>query len=127
MLNNPEQTISEYFSALRAMDVDRWVNTFAPTATSNDPVGTPPLHGHDALRAFATGMFSLFQTVGLTEDNVFRIGNAAAVKWTGNGTGKNGKSVTFEGIDVIEVDASGKIILVNAYWDPAPVLATVQS
>jgi steroid delta-isomerase len=123
----PAQAISEYFAALRAMDIDRWVNTFAPTATSNDPVGTPALHGHEALRGFITGVFSLFKTVGLTENNVFLIGNTAAVKWTGAGEGKNGKSVHFEGIDVITVDDSGKISLVNAYWDPAPVIAEVQS
>ena len=123
----PDQAVSEYFAALRAMDADRWVDTFAPTATSNDPVGTPPLHGHEALHGFITGVFGLFKTVGLTENNVFRIGNTAAVKWTGHGVGKNGASVTFEGIDVITVDDSGKIVLVNAYWDPAPAIAAVQS
>jgi steroid delta-isomerase len=127
MPNTLETTVAEYFSALRAMDVDRWVATFAPTATSNDPVGAPPLHGHDALRAFATGMFGLFQNVGLTENSVFIAGNTAAVKWTGAGLGKKGASVTFEGIDVITVDDSAKIILVNAYWNPAPVLAAVQT
>jgi steroid Delta-isomerase len=122
-----EQAVAEYFAALRAMDADRWVATFAPTATSNDPVGTPPLQGHEAIRAFITGVFSLFENCGLTENNVFIAGNTAAVKWTGYGTGKNGRSVSFEGIDFITVDDSGKISLVDAYWDPAPVLATVQS
>jgi hypothetical protein len=31
------QAVAEYFSALRAMDVDRWVDTFAPDAESHDP------------------------------------------------------------------------------------------
>jgi steroid Delta-isomerase len=121
-----DQTVAEYFDALRAMDADRWVATFAPDAISNDPVGTPPLHGHEALRAFVTGVFSLFASFGLIENNVFLAGNTAAVKWTGKGKGKNGATVTFEGIDVITVDDSGKIILVNAYWDPNPILAAVQ-
>lgn len=123
----PAQAVSEYFAATRAMDADRWVDTFAPTATSYDPVGTPPLNGHEALHGFIAGVFSLFKTIGLTENNVFLNGNTAAVKWTGQGTGHNGKSVTFEGIDVITVDDSGKISLVNAYWDPTPVIAEVQS
>jgi steroid delta-isomerase len=130
MPNTPDQlaaTVAEYFAALRAMDADRWTATFAPTATTNDPVGTPAHTGHDDIHAFITGIFSLFNTVGLTEDHIFPAGNTYAVKWTGAGTGKNGKSVTFEGIDVITLDDSGKIALVNAYWDPTPVLTAVQS
>jgi len=122
-----EQTVAEYFSALRAMDIDRWVSTFAPNGVSHDPVGTPSLDGHDALRKFITGIFSLFETVGLTEDQTFIIGQTAAVKWTGRGKGRNGKEVTFEGIDVIECGADGKIALVKAYWNPAPVVAAVTS
>jgi steroid Delta-isomerase len=109
------------------MDVDRWVDTFAHDAESHDPVGTPPLVGHDALRQFLTEIFSVFETVGLTEDHIFVTGDTAAVKWTGLGRGRNGKDVIFEGIDVIECNSDGKIISVRAYWNPAPVVAEVTS
>jgi steroid delta-isomerase len=122
-----EQAIAEYFAAIRAMDVERWVNTFDANAVSHDPVGTPPMHGHEALRQFLTQINSGFDSLDLTEDNVFINGNSAAVKWTGKGLGRNGKSVTFEGVDVIECNDSGKIISVHAYWDPAPIMATIQS
>ena len=127
MPNTTAQTVAEYFAALRAMDVDRFVNAFAPDAVSHDPVGTPAHHGHDAIRAFFTGVASLFETFGLTENHVFIIGNSAAVKWTGNGIGRNGKTITFEGIDVLEVNPEGKISEVHAYSDPAPVMASLQS
>jgi steroid Delta-isomerase len=122
-----EQAVAEYFAAIRAMDVERWVNTFDATAVSHDPVGTPPMHGHEALRQFLTQVNSGFDTLGLTEDNVFINGHSAAVKWTGKGIGRNGKSVTFEGVDVIECNEAGKIVNVHAYWDPGPVMATIQS
>jgi steroid delta-isomerase len=121
------QAVAEYFAALRAMDVDRWVNTFAADAESHDPVGTPPLVGHDALRQFLTGIFSAFETIGLTEDHIFVAGDTAAIKWTGLGRGRNGKDVIFEGIDVVECNQSGKIISVRAYWNPAPIVAAVTS
>ena len=105
------------------MDVERWVNTFAPDAVSNDPVGAPPMHGHEALRQFMTHMKESFQSVGLTEDCVFVNSNTAAAKWTGKPVARNGKSVEFEGIDVIQVNEEGKIALVHAYWNPAPVMA----
>jgi steroid Delta-isomerase len=122
-----QQTITEYFSALRAMDVEQWVSTFAPEAVSHDPVGAAPLKGHTALREFLTGIMGLFETVGLTEDQVFINGNSAAVKWTGRGVGRNGRNVTFEGVDVIDCNEDGKITLVRAFWDPGPIMAAVQS
>jgi steroid delta-isomerase len=45
------------------------------------------------------------------------------VKWTGRGTGKNGRTVTFEGIDILEVNAAGKIQTIKGYWDPAAMMA----
>lgn len=122
-----EQAVAEYFAAIRAMDVERWVNTFDANAVSHDPVGAPPMHGHEALRQFLTQINSGFDSLALTEDNVFINGNSAAVKWTGKGLGRNGKSVTFEGVDVIECNDAGKSITVYAYWDPGPVMATIQS
>ena len=121
-----EQTVVEYFAAIRAMDVDRCVVVFAPNAEQHDPVGAPPNIGHAAIRAFFTQIFSGFQQVGLTEDGVFVNGNSAAVKWTGKGIAHTGKSVTFEGVDVIDCNEEGKIVLVRAFWDPAPVMAALQ-
>ena len=114
------------------MDVERWITTFAPDAESQDPVGTPAMRGRAALRDFLTGIFGLFQQVGLTEDHVFLAGNSAAVnsaavKWTGRGTGRNGAEVTFEGVDVIDCNPEGKIIAVRAFWDPGPVMPAIQS
>ena len=49
------------------------------------------------------------------------------MKWTGRGIGKNKKPFVFEGIDVFEVDAKGKITALYAYWDPAKLMAQLQS
>ncbi len=120
------ETVTEYFAAIRAMDVERCVAVFAPNAEQHDPMGTPPNVGHDAIRAFFTHIFSGFKTTALTEVNTFISGNAAAVKWDGTGETKSGKSVTFEGIDVLTCDDNGKIVLVQAFWDPSPVMAAMQ-
>lgn len=122
-----EVAVAEYFKALRAMDVEAWVATFAANAVSHDPVGSVPLEGHGALRQFLTGVLSLFENVGLQEQQVFIAGNEAAVKWTGYGRGKNGRDVRFEGIDIIVVDERGKISGVRAYWDAGSLIAAVTS
>jgi steroid delta-isomerase len=122
-----QKIISEYFAALRAMDASAWVSTFAPDAVTYDPVGAPPNVGHAALRQFFEAVAGGFEKVGLFEDHVFIVGREAAVKWTGRGVGKNGREVTFEGIDVFEINDEGKIQSIRAYWNPAAMMAQLQS
>src|SRR5918998_2182470 len=118
--------VKDYFAAIRAMDVEAWIATFAPDAVSYDPVGAPPTAGHDALRQFFGAIVSAFKKVGFTEDHVFIANNEAAVKWTGHGTGTNGREVRFEGIDVFEFNEEGKIRTIRAYWNPAEVMMQLQ-
>jgi steroid delta-isomerase len=67
-----EAVVTEYFAAIRAMDVERCVAVFAPDAEQQDPVGAPPNFGHDAIRTFFTQIFSGFKLVDLTEDGPAR-------------------------------------------------------
>lgn len=116
------RAVRAYFEALRAMDQEAWVNTFAEDAVSYDPVGAQPTKGHQKLGEFFETITAGFKEVGLTEDQIFVAGTGAAVKWTGRGVSKQGRKVRFEGIDVFEVNESGKIQTVYAYWNPAEML-----
>ncbi len=113
------RAVRAYFAALRAMDQQAWVGTFAENAITYDPVGAPPVEGHQKLGEFFQAITAAFKEVGLTEDQIFVAGNGAAVKWTGRGISKQGRKVHFEGIDVFEVNDGGKIRTVYAYWNPA--------
>ena len=117
------RAVRAYFLAIRAMDADAIANTFAEDGTTYDPVGSPGVTGREAIREFFNSIFKNFKSAALTEDSIFVAGNGAAVKWTGKGTSANGKNVNFEGIDVFEVDADGKIRTVRAYWNPAEMIA----
>jgi steroid delta-isomerase len=117
------RAVRAYFLAIRAMDADAFANTFAEDGTTFDPVGSPGITGRDGIREFFHSICKNFKSVGLTEDSVFVAGNGAAVKWTGNGTSTNGSEVTFEGIDVFEVNDEGKIQTLRAYWNPAEMIA----
>jgi steroid delta-isomerase len=117
------RAVRAYFLAIRAMDGEAWANTFAEDGNTQDPVGTPTITGRAAIREFLESICKNFKSVGLTEDYVFVAGNGAAVKWTGHGTSKTGKEVKFEGVDVFEVNADGKIQTVRAYWNPAEMIA----
>ena len=113
------KAVRAYFAAIRAMDQEAWVDTFAEDAITYDPVGTPPIEGHQKLGEFFQSLTAAFKEVSLIEDQIFVAGNGAAVKWTGRGISKQGRKVRFEGIDVFEVNEAGKIQTVHAYWNPA--------
>lgn len=125
-MTRTHDTIAAYFAATRAMDREAWVRTFAEDGATHDPVGAPPTKGHAALGKFFDGIVALTEKIGLTEDQVFVCGDKAAVKWTGRGIGKNKKPFKFEGIDVFEIDANGKIKAVHAYWDPGQLMAQLK-
>jgi len=116
------RAVRAYFLAIRAMDAEAFANTFAEDGTTSDPVGTAAITGREAIREFLTSICKNFKSVGLTEESIFVAGNGAAVKWTGHGTSATGKEVKFEGIDVFEVNADGKIQTVRAYWNPAEMI-----
>jgi steroid delta-isomerase len=111
------KAVAAYFAALRAMDADAWVATFAEDGVSQDPAGSPPVRGHAALKQLAANMWGPWQQVGLQEQEIFVVANLAAVKWMGKGRAKNGRDLQFEGIDVITVNERGKIQLLQGYWD----------
>ena len=117
------RAVRGYFLAIRAMDADAFANCFAEDGTTYDPVGTAGITGRAGLRDFFASICKNFKSVGLTEDAIFVAGSGAAVKWTGKGTSHGGREVKFEGIDVLEINAEGKIQTVHAYWNPAEMIA----
>jgi steroid Delta-isomerase len=116
------KAVRNYFAALREMNEKAWVNTFAEDAVSYDPVGAPPIRGHQSLAEFFQTITAAFKEVGLTEEEIFIAGNGAAVKWSGRGISQSGRKVHFEGIDTFEVNDAGKIQTLHAYWNPAEMV-----
>jgi steroid delta-isomerase len=122
-----QTTITDYFAATRNMDVEGYLAAFAEHALNYDPVGGTPLCGREEMRLFFQSIVGMFETVGLTEDFVHIVGKEVAVKWTGQGVGKNGRAVTFEGVDLFEMNDSGKVQTLRAYWNPSALLAKLQA
>jgi len=121
-----QSAVAAYIAATGSMDANAVAETFAPDGVSNDPVGTPPHEGRDAIRQFMETVMADSERVVANPNQVFVAGDGAAFSWTVQLSTKKGRSVTFEGIDVIQVNDQGKIQTLDAYWDPAPVLAVLQ-
>ena len=124
---NVPAVVARYFSAIGEMDPDAWVVCFAEQGASYEPGSPTPLQGRTALREFLAEVLGAFEKITMTQDHVFLSGNRAAVKFTGHGTGKNGRTVVFEGIDVFEINQERKIHTMGGYWNPAAMMAQLQA
>jgi len=119
-------SVQAYFAATRKIDREAWVACFAPDAESHDPVGAPSHRGHAGLRLFFDGIVGAVDSIAMWEDLVAPADSDVPVAWTMTGSGNNGRTFRFRGVDVFELDASGRIHRVKVY-SPSTELGAVLS
>ena len=107
------KTFQTYVESMTAGDVDKIVSLYAPDAVVTDPVGSAPIQGHAAIRAFYTeaaphvdhmildGNPRINQNVGAAPMRCFP---------------KNPPGFCVEIVDVMTFDEQGKITTMTAYW-----------
>ena len=115
----PEQmtsTVHGYVEGFANADVEAIVALFAEDAVVEDPVGTPPKAGHDAIRAFYA--FSVGTGAKLHLEGPIRVGpDYAAFAFQVRLT-MDGKAATVDVIDVFRFDGAGKVRRMEAYFGP---------
>ncbi len=112
-----------YFEAVSALDFQKAAGCFADPCYHQDPVGGPVNRSPAGVRQFFEGLGSLFASVRLFPREVYGQGSEWAIAFRGEGKGRNGAEVIFEGIDVFRLDESGRIAELRAYWNPGPAVA----
>ena len=122
-----QQCIKDYFSALSNKDCDAWLATFANDGANHDPAGSPPNVGHAALRQYFLTVSASFASVEISADEFLLQANRAAVTWSANAVGHNGRAVRFSGIDVFEMNAAGTIQTLWGFWDPTAMFAELNA
>ena len=121
-----QTAVTNLIAAIQAKNQDAWLACFADDAVSYNPVGTPPIRGHEGLSQMFQKFAGVFKDIKFTAESMFAAGNEVAVKYTLSGQGKNGRLVTVEGINVYEVNDRGKIQTLRAYWNPAEMVAQLK-
>ena len=121
-----EAVIEDAFAGLVAFDVQRVVNNFAPDAVLEDPVGTPPIQGTQAIAAYLGTFPTLFSQMKLYSLDIKVGGQEAAVKWRLRFTTKTGKVFFLEGIGFFKFNQEGKIQTEKEFFDLAYFLAQLQ-
>lgn len=112
-----QAVVHAYVAALNAADLDALVALFAPDATVEDPVGSPPHVGHAAIRAFYAGSVALGLDVAL-EGDVRAVANEAAFAFR-VGLTMNGQALTIRPIDVFRFNDAGQVVSMRAFFGPA--------
>jgi len=111
--------VDAYVRALNAHDVDAIVALFAEDATVEDPVGTEPQRGREAIRAFFSRVAALRVQVR-REGQVRACGRECAFA-IGVSLVHEGTRSTFYPIDTFRLDEAGKIAQMRAYFGPSNV------
>ena len=110
-------TIDAYLSALARRDLDAILALYAEDATVEDPVGSEPIQGHAALRAFYAR--ALAMTLQPERQGTVKVsGPEAAFHFTLT------MPELARRIDIIEVmrfDDAGKVASMRAFWSRANV------
>ncbi|HEX2271957.1 MAG TPA: nuclear transport factor 2 family protein [Pyrinomonadaceae bacterium] len=93
-----EAAIEDAFAGLVSFDAQRVLNNFAPDAVLEDPVGTPPLQGTQAIAAYLATFPTLFDQMKLYSLDIKVGGQEAGVKWRIRFRTKTGHVFFLEGI-----------------------------
>lgn len=121
-----EAVLEDAFAGLVAFDAPRVVQHFAPDAVLEDPVGTPPMIGTQAISAYLATFPTLFDHMKLYSLDIKVGGQEAAVKWRLRFTTKSGHTFFLEGIGYFKFNENGKIQTEKEFFDLAYFLEHLQ-
>ncbi len=102
--------VNRYIEAFDKQDISLIKALFADNATVEDPVGTEPKRGIDAIVQFYQGAFDMGAKLSLNETPRCA-GNAVAFSFT-----VSVGAMTIQPIDVFEFNDAGKVVSMKAYW-----------
>lgn len=113
----PESVVQAYVQALNEGDLDAIVALYAEGGTVEDPVGSAPVAGHEAIRAFYARSLATPLQVRL-EGPVRVAGRECAFAFAVTLT-HEGRRMTIRPIDTFRFDEHGRIVQMRAYFGPA--------
>lgn len=114
-----EAIATEMFSKFAAFDAHGTAVMFAPDGTIEDPVGTTPVQGTQAIIAYLESFPTILKEIKIQSFDVTVAGQEAAIKWRLRFKTKTGNVFFLEGIGILKINAQGKIQADREYFDLA--------
>jgi len=109
-----EQLARDYLDSFAGGDIEARLALFAPDAVFEDPVGAPPVVGHEGLRAFWAAAAGI--KVQMRLEHIAVSGDEAAYVFSAQ-VGEAPDQVTIRTVETIAVNADGLISRMRAYFD----------
>lgn len=110
--------VNMYFAmALDAPDVSSFTALFTPDGVLEDPVGTPPLRGREAIGQFLAAGRALIERTAYEICDVLSCGHESAVRWSAVVTTRRGDRVVIDGIGIFSFDDQHKLRQVREFYD----------
>lgn len=118
-----ETVIEDVFNGLAALDIPRVMTHIADDAVIEDPVGTPPIVGKQAVADYLGTFPTLFNQIKLYSLDIKPGGQEVAVKWRLRFTTKTGNVFFLDGIGYFKLNQEGKIQTEKEFFDLAYFLS----
>ena len=118
----PRRVAEATLAALNAKDCAAYTALWAEDGMWQAPIGTMPTIGIENIRAACDAMMTTWADFSVTADAICASGGEAALAWTTIIRGTR-RQRTVSGVDVIALDAEGRITSLHSYWEPEGTVA----
>ena len=118
----PEQIkaiATEMFNRFAAFDAQGTADMFAPDGTIEDPVGSTPIQGTQAIIAYQQTFPTILDEIRIQSFDVTVAGQECAIKWRLRFKTKTGNVFFVDGIGILKINEQGKIQADREYFDLA--------
>ena len=116
-----DEIAKKFIEALQALEDNKDAEPLTALYTEDAPVGNliapDRFHGQAGAREFWTEYRGTFDTAKSRFRNIIAGDGGAALEWTTEGTGFDGKPFTYIGVTVLEIEGD-RIKRSSAYFDP---------
>ena len=121
-----EAIATNMFNKFAAMDAQGTADLFAPDGTIEDPVGTTPIQGTQAIIAYLQTFPTILDEIRIQSFDVTVAGMECAIKWRLRFKTKTGNVFFVDGIGVLLINEQGKVQKDREYFDLAYFQAQLQ-
>ena len=121
-----EAIVTDVFNKFAAFDAQGTAALYAPDGTIEDPVGTTPVQGTQAIIAYLETFPTILSEIRVQHFDVTVAGQEAAIKWRLRFKTKTGNVFFVDGVGIFKINPDGKVQSDREYFDYAYFLAQLQ-
>ena len=121
-----EAIVTDVFNKFAAFDAQGTAALYAPDGTIEDPVGTTPVQGTQAIIAYLETFPTILNEIRVQHFDVTVAGQEAAIKWRLRFKIKTGNVFFVDGVGIFKINPDGKVQSDREYFDYAYFLAQLQ-